>query len=144
MTHHVVNGSADAFGKTAKIQRRRNAPVSHRKIIHDPVNLLRRHSFSDIFCHFIQHGGIQFASFPDPGNLFRRFDHLACGYFLPCQLMQPDLVFYFFVAIFIRFAAAAPAYCFTHCYLQNFNVCFLQSFLENQQNPKFNRAHYYK
>ena len=58
VTHHIVYGRAHAFGKTAEIQWCRDAPMGNREIIHNPVDFFRRHTFSDMLRHLVQHSGI--------------------------------------------------------------------------------------
>ena len=77
MTHHLVDARAAALRETLIIQRRRNAPMLRREVIHQLVNLQRRHTLTDLLLHQVQHCRIQHTRLADALNLFRRLNQFT-------------------------------------------------------------------
>ncbi len=105
----IVQRGADALRKSLIVQRCRDAAHLLRRLIDDPVDLLRTHPLTDTGGHLVEHGDIDLRAGPDSFDILRRLEKPSFRHFMSLHLRRPDLLVKGHMALLILSSASAPA-----------------------------------
>ena len=109
MANHLVNGGAYTLWIAFIIQWGRDPAMADGLFMYPVIDLLGSNAWTDVLSHIIQHGNIDLTTFFDLLNLLRGFDQVVVKYRIAFLLHLFQLFVKCFVALFVFFAASAPA-----------------------------------
>ncbi len=78
VTHHFVDGSANAFREAFIVERCGDCSVRHRVVVHQLVYLRSAHAGMNLFFNQIQHSGVHHSALADTFYLLRSLYQFAC------------------------------------------------------------------